>query len=539
VKRLPILTRMLLLLVCFSFMLFAYNSGSTLNDNIILPYVEFAPEAIDGEMEEEWIFPPNGNFVFELADEDTIPATIDHSAFWKAAYNADGFYFWAKVLDDSIYDESATVHENDCFEIYFDGDDSDNANYSDGNDVQWRYVYGLTEVGAAGWCDIGANGECAWLETEDGYQFELLLDAADLADTNIVLAPGTEIGFEVQTADNDGAGRETITKWWNVDGMSWQQPLLFGNAMCGDDGDLAEEVVGDFVVNMEFGPEIDAENTENEWDEVPEVKMSVCENWAMANDEGFRDFQPYYRAAWNADGFYFFAKVLDDTLVNDVATVHENDCFEIYFDGGNEKAAAYDENDVQWRWIYGLEDYSQGTGSATCENEEHAWMEIDGGYQFELMIPTSDLTFTPEEGAVIGFEVQCADNDGDGRDVISKWWNVDGMSWQEPVLFGTVELSATSTAPGPPEVAGVEVADEEAGVNVSVPSIVTSSVLAVSSANDIANVVLYNIAGQEVAAAAGNGGNAVLNVGEAPNGVYLCKVETENGSVTKKVTLLK
>lgn len=554
-KRLPNLAKMLLLLVCFSFMLSAYNSGSTLNETIVIPYVELAPQ-MDGEMDEEWVFPPNGNFVYEAIDSialaDTVPTPLDHSTFWKAAYNGDGFYFWARVQDDSIFAGDETVHENDCFEIYFDGGDEDATGSYDANDVQWRYVYGLTEDSAT-WCDIGASGEIMWVEQDYGYTMELILpvdvmvkDEAQL----FPLEPGTSIGFEVQTADNDnegeGAVRECITKWWNEDGTSWQNPNLFGNALLGGDGALEDEMVGDFIEEVELAPILDGEQ-DAEWAAIPAVKMTVNENWAMADDWGYKDFQPYYKAAWNADGFYFYAHVVDDSIyVDTAANDYEQDCFEIYFDGDNSKNADYsDGNDVQWRWVYGLDSAHQGSGTPTCENEEHFWLETGDGYSFELMIPTSDLPFTPEEGAVIGFEVQCADNDTGARDVIAKWWNVDGNSWQDPGLFGTVELVGIggSTAPGLPEVDAVEAADgDAAGINLAVPSVIASNAAVVEvsvPAGTAAKVSLVNIAGQVVKSAATNGEAVTLDVSDLANGVYLCNLKAGGESVTEKVTLIK
>jgi len=551
VKRLPILVKMVLLLVCFSFMLSAYNSGSTVNRNIVIPYVQLAPE-LDGEMDADWTFPPNGNFVFEKIDSDSVPATTDHSAFWKAAYNENGFYFWARVTDDSIYvDTAANTYEQDCFELYFDGDDSDSTTYDGVDDVQWRWRYGV-DVGAGepgGGQPECPNAEAAWAELPDGsgYTFELIIPTSDLVFTP---EPGTEIGFEVQTADNDGEGRETITKWWNIDGQSWLNPQLFGNAMLGGNGALEEEVVGDFIEEVDLAPVLDGENTNGEWDVAPEVKMTVNESWAIADDEGYKDFQPYYKAAWNADGFYFFAHVIDDSIyVDTAANSWEQDCFELYFDGDNSDSTSYDGvDDVQWRWRYGVDVGAgeAGGGQPGCPNAEAAWVKTGDGYNFELIIPSSDLVFTPEVGAVIGFEVQAADNDTGTRDVISKWWNIDGQSWLNPSLFGTVELVATgaSTAPGWPEVAGVKEEAEaaNAGISLAVPSVITTNAAVVKvsvPAGTAAKVSLFNIAGQLVKSAATNGDPVTLDVSDLANGVYLCNLKAGGESVTEKITLIK
>jgi len=461
---------------------------------------------------------------------------INHSAWFKAAYNADGFYFFANVTDDSIYmDSTANDYEQDCFEIYFDGDNSKGSSYDGVDDVQWRWVYGNTGAGTPG----GGQPECpnaegAWLETDDGYTFELMIPTEDLTFT-----PEAEavIGFEVQCADNDTGARDGIIKWWNQNGSSWQQPLLFGTAVLGGDGAMEDEVVGDFVVNMGFAPIIDAELDED-WEAAPFVKLGVPE---VMVDGGYKDFQPYFRAAWNTDGFYFFAMVQDDIIYMDsTANDYEQDCFEIYFDGDNSKAASYDGvDDVQWRWVYGNTGAgTPGGGQPECPNAEGAWVETDIGYNFELMIPAEDLTFTPEEGAVIGFEVQCADNDTGARDAIGKWWNINGNSWQQPLLFGTVELSAESTAP-PEDTVNPGISEPvAAGIDLSVPAIIASG-SAVVSLSVPGTVSLYNIAGQEVKSVNAAGSVVTIDVSDLANGVYLVNLKAGNASATKKVTLLK
>jgi hypothetical protein len=537
VKRLPILVKMFLLLVCFSFVLSAYNSGSQVNNNLIVPYVEFEP-IIDGEMDEDWTFNPVGMFVYEVAAGAGAAASqkINHSAWFKTAYNADGFYFFANVTDDSIYmDSTANDYEQDCFEIYFDGDNSKGSSYDGVDDVQWRWVYGNTGAGTPGSSQPECpNAEGAWLETDDGYTFELMIPAEDLTFTP---EAGAVIGFEVQCADNDTGARDGIIKWWNQNGNSWKEPQLFGTAELGVDSALQDEVVGDFVAQLEFAPTING--IEEEWQEVPEIKLTVNENWQMT-DGGYKDFNPYYRAAWNADGFYFFGRVLDDIIYVDTAGEDYNqDCFELYFDGDNSKGASYDGiDDVQWRWVYGNTGAGKpGGGQPECPNAEAAWVENADGYQFELAIPASDLTFTPEEGAVIGFEVHCADNDTGAREVIAKWWNINGNSWQEPQLFGTVELNEEIA--GKPE-------QLPSDITLSIPSVINASTNITYALPERSHVELnlFNIAGQKVLTIVDEkkmrGTNIQpLDISNLANGVYLCRLEACDNIVIKKITLIK
>jgi hypothetical protein len=540
VNRLPILSKMFLLLVCFSFVLSAQNAGSTLDRVLNIPYVEFAP-VIDGELDEDWVlgFPNVGMFCY-IHESGTYSGYEDFASFYKVAYNEDGVYFYGQVVDDFVTgDSAADSHNNDCWELYFDGDNSKVSPY-DANDVQWRWVYGKTEI-EAGWAD---KGNWAWAETADGYSFELEIPVAELVKGDppvqlFDLTEGTVIGWETQVADNDGSGREDMTKWWAADNNSWQDPGLFGTAQLADDDNMLQ------IPQIAFAPTIDGD-LGDEWvdvedKEIPEVTMSafIQEAGLWTNDV---DFHSYYRVAWNADGIYFFGRVIDEVVTGeaDAAASHNNDCFEIYFDGDNSKVSPYDANDVQWRWVYGKTEIESGWADVG----NWAWAEITGGYTFELAIPVAELAkgdppvqlFALTEGTVIGWEVQVADNDGSGRESMTKWWAADNNSWQDPGLFGTAILTSTTD-----NISGIS---EPAAANIalSVAPVVTTDNVVVSlsvPAGVQATVSLFNIAGQLVKAADANGSTVSLDISGLANGVYLCNLKAGNESVTKKVMLLK
>jgi len=225
VKRLLILSKMLLLLVCFTVMLFAQNSGSLINNRLLVPHVENAP-TIDGVLDVDWDFPDVGMFVYV---DDVLPegGPTDLSALYRIAWNAEGIYFFGRVIDDLIDVAHADSWERDSWELYFDGGNEKDADY-DANDVQWRWVYG-SETGEPG---VGQpecpNSECAWVLTANGYDFELAIPAGDLT---FVPAEGLVIGWETHTADNDGGNRETVTKWWSNSNDSYLHASLFGTAI--------------------------------------------------------------------------------------------------------------------------------------------------------------------------------------------------------------------------------------------------------------------------------------------------------------------
>ena len=56
-----------------------------------------------------------------------------------------------------------------------------------------------------------------------------------------------------------------------------------------------------------------------------------------------------------------------------------NDAIEMFFDGGNEDAASYDANDIQWRWVRDEtpENNPIGDGPGTCAwVDDRRWLYI-------------------------------------------------------------------------------------------------------------------------------------------------------------------
>jgi hypothetical protein len=192
-----------------------------------IPFKEGAL-SVDG-FSDEWVdtIPEVGMTVMGQASDGGQP---DFASWFRAAVNSSGdFMFYARVADDSIALD-ANDYESDNIEIYFDGDNSKAVSYDGFDDVQYRFVYGQDSATQG-----PSSSECTvvWQQTLDGYDMELLIPAATLADTNITLDDGDIIGFEVQVSDCDSVGREAIAKWWNATNDSWQDPSTFGTAQIG------------------------------------------------------------------------------------------------------------------------------------------------------------------------------------------------------------------------------------------------------------------------------------------------------------------
>jgi len=541
VKRLLILSKMLMLLVCFSVMLSAANAGSTINNRLMVPYVADAP-LNDGLEDASWTFQDVG--IFTLVDGNPPESAEDCSGWFKLAWNEDALYLFVHVVDDTL-----VSHENswraDCVEIFIDGG-NEKAGSLDANDVQWRWVAGedtLALCYASGDNLRPAEYYLEWTKNSDGYDMELEVPVAGLeklgASMAIAMAAGTEIGFDLQVTDNDSAaGNDEAFRWWADGGSDYGLPSNWGTVNFSGSNDTLQ------IPEVAIAPYIDGD-LDAEWTNalVPEITMSVIGGGTPnCPDGGKPDFSTYFRAAWDADGFYLFGRVVDDSisLPDPVGNDWQCDCWEIYFDGDDSKSSDYtDGNDVQWRFVYGQDSATQGPSSSECDIE---WVQTADGYNVELAIPTAtlaDTNITLALNAVIGFEVQVSDNDSTTREGITKWWNKSNDSYLNPNLFGTAILSVLNDDKVPEK-------ELASNIKLSAPAILTSNatIKYTVPARSSVKLSLYNLAGQEVKTLVNEAQSAgvysvSLDASGLANGVYMARLEACNETSTKKVTVLK
>jgi hypothetical protein len=156
------------------------------------------------------------------------------------------------------------------------------------------------------------------------------------------------------------------------------------------------------------------------------------------------DHSATFRTMWDDNYFYTFVHVVDDTIcTGDNYFPYMNDGIEIFFDGGYEKSKRYDNNDIQWRWVYGIDKNSGHSISSGFRGPgDWAWLKTDLGYNFELRIPKDSITFPLTPDNMFGFELQSNDRDNNiiGRTNAMKWWSADQNSWSDAALFGNVVL---------------------------------------------------------------------------------------------------
>ncbi|MDM7924897.1 MAG: sugar-binding protein [bacterium] len=192
------------------------------------------PAVIDGVPDEwyQYASPFQQNSFDNIGSPGNWPDSYeDHFARSWAAWDADNFYLFIEAWDDIIQDTHANSWERDCFEVYFDGDNSKvEGAYDTVNDMQLRFGHAYTEASQIdGPSYFGREGvEFVNVDTDLGWNLEIKLPL-----DGIFLEPvaGFEFGFEIQGNDNDGTARESISKWWTeVGDPSWNNASTFGTA---------------------------------------------------------------------------------------------------------------------------------------------------------------------------------------------------------------------------------------------------------------------------------------------------------------------
>jgi hypothetical protein len=544
--------RTLFLLICS--VVFIISSSSfgggkkikTMLDGILqIPKASYAP-TIDGLLDGEWNMVTAYPMVLTEGVEDTVISYDDHAAYFRAMWDEDNFYVFVETVDDTLKREidKSSPWLNDCVEIFFDGGNEKASSY-DANDVQWRWVLNElpSDTGKAG----NGPGNWAWHETASGYNFELAISKDTLA-SRFPLEADQEIGFEISNGDLETpASPQTVLHWWTYVATTWNDPSLFGTA------DLVDKEVSD-ILEIQYAddtPTIDGDMTSGEgWEAADELSFTKFEG---NTDEyprdstllTWKDHTASFWTLWDENNFYVFVQVIDDTLktVIDKSSPWLNDCIEIFFDGGNEKASSYDANDIQWRWV--LDEMPSDTGKAGNGPGNWAWKHTADGYNFELAISKDTLAsrFPLINDQEIGFEISNGDLETPSSPQrVLHWWTNVATTWNDPTLFGTADL-----VNGP--AVGVEdenqlVTDYRLEQNYPNPFNPSTKISYTIKTSEKVKLSVYNILGKQVALLVNglkNPGNHTVEfrAENLPSGVYFYRLETANKQLTKKMILLK
>ena len=143
------------------------------------------------------------------------------------------------------------------------------------------------------------------------------------------------------------------------------------------------------------------------------------------------------RALWDEQYLYVLMAVANAELDKTNPLPHEQDSVEIFIDEGNHKAGYLQEDDGQYRVNF---DNEASFNPASIEAGFESLAVVSGSsYTVTAKIPWK--TIKPQEGAVIGFDLQVNGASARGmRQSVAVWNDTSGNSWQDPSLYGLLRL---------------------------------------------------------------------------------------------------
>lgn len=185
------------------------------------------PPLIDGVIDRVWSQVVRQPLVHIVIGNDT-PAGPDLAAGYRALYDDQQLYLLVDVVDDALYNDSATEWwEDDGIEIYLDGNLSRSTTYDGVDDYQlvFRWHDETAQVGPNS-VTLPAGLRFQQVDTSNGYRLEM---AIPLAAVGLTPDTGSSFGLDVHVIDDDdGGAREHKWAWHTLVDDSWFNPSLFG-----------------------------------------------------------------------------------------------------------------------------------------------------------------------------------------------------------------------------------------------------------------------------------------------------------------------
>ncbi|WP_020620535.1 sugar-binding protein [Paenibacillus daejeonensis] len=142
-----------------------------------------------------------------------------------------------------------------------------------------------------------------------------------------------------------------------------------------------------------------------------------------------------FKTLWDDKALYILAEVQDQDLSVQSGTPYMQDSVEIFLDENNDKATEYGMDDLHIRINY---ENALSVDNGKPELYYTAARQVDGGYVVEVRIA---LKAKPENGTIMGIELQVNDAKGPERLGSINVFDNSGNAWNNPSVFGEVRFA--------------------------------------------------------------------------------------------------
>ena len=241
-----------------------------------------------------------------------------------------------------------------------------------------------------------------------------------------------------------------VTFWGLNDSTSWRSessPLLF-------DGDLQPKKAFEAVIDPEgfletyASEDVEVENRRTVATYgTPEISEELDELWSAADSIDVNRYQMAWQGAtgvgrllWDEDYLYVLVEVDDSTINTTGEEDWAQDSIEVFLSETRHSDSSYKEGDGQYRVNA---DGEETGGETTAQAIERSLVtQTATGYSVQMAIKWQVLD--PEEGDAIGFDLQINDATSGNRESVAIWNDLSGQGYQNPMVFGELELGGYS-----------------------------------------------------------------------------------------------
>lgn len=168
-------------------------------------------------------------------------------------------------------------------------------------------------------------------------------------------------------------------------------------------------------------------------------------NIVGGNISGGQDLAAVWQTSWDNQHLHIRVDTTDDRFVKDSATPWSDDSIEVFVDADGSRGSRFDgRNDFHFifRWRDHQVNLSQSSPRRPNLGVIQSITRTNKGYTLEASIPWRTLGVHPQQGSIIGLEVQVNDDDtGSGRDGKLAWFSRNDNAWQNPQNFARMLLA--------------------------------------------------------------------------------------------------
>ncbi|WP_459481556.1 sugar-binding protein [Clostridium saccharoperbutylacetonicum] len=150
---------------------------------------------------------------------------------------------------------------------------------------------------------------------------------------------------------------------------------------------------------------------------------------------GKLDTSAEFRALWDDNALYILAQVKDKNLSVQSGTPYAQDSLELFLDENNDKTHDYGIDDLHFRVNY---ENAQSVDAGNIERLYTKTQMTQDGYVIEARIA---LKSVPQNGKVLGLELQVNDAKGADRAGTINVFDSTGTAWNDTAKFGGILLT--------------------------------------------------------------------------------------------------